>query len=177
MKPIKETPLIFYSMIDFRESLIKAIQRSRVQATMRTTASQWNVALSITVIVLLFYIFFLYSRPRPVQSTIVIQKATPETATSSPGTNARGVPVAQSLPFNKPYVSTMTYHASPVGSAPTSQNALNRYYTPARSGIPTDFTMESCSCPFSKPQSTDLPMPSLPTCVLLEKSSYKLSDF
>jgi hypothetical protein len=147
---------------------------------MANTTTQWNVALSITVLVLLFYIFFLYSRPRPIQSTIVIQRDASLPSSHIPlniSENAKGISIPDSLPFNKPYVSTMTYNASPVGSAPSSKNALNAYYTPARAGIPTDFTMESCSCPFRKPQSTDLPMPSMPTCVLLEKSSYKLSDF
>lgn len=72
--------------------------------------------------------------------------------------------------------STLTYRTTAT-SKPTAAESLNRYYTQASRGIPTDFTMESCACPFSKPQKTDLPVPSMPTCMLLEQSSYKLSEF
>lgn len=143
---------------------------------MANGVSQTTVALSVVILILLFYIFFLYSRPRPIQTTIVVQPS----STTAPATSAGNTDdILKALPFNKPYVSTMTYHPADASQSPKPNaiNELNAYYTPARRGIPTDFTMDSCSCPFAKPQSTDLPMPSMPTCLLLEKSSYKLSDF
>lgn len=71
---------------------------------------------------------------------------------------------------------TLTYRTVPTES-PEAARSLSPYYPEISRGIPTDFTMESCPCPYSKPQKTDLPMPSMPLCTLLQQSSYKLSQF
>lgn len=135
-----------------------------------------NILLALIVLLLVIVIALVlrssavtssqYNTPLP--PVIVSLKDTRTTATP---------PFDSGVTAEKAYGNTtLTYRTTP-SSKPTAAESLNRYYTQASRGIPTDFTMESCSCPFSKPQKTDLPVPSMPTCMLLEQSSYKLSEF
>lgn len=129
-----------------------------------------NILLGL-IVVLLVVVVWLLLRP-----TAETRTPPPMVITLPARTAATGVaipPPALAEPGHYGHT-TMTYRTD-VPLTPAGES-LNRYYPQAPKGIPTDYTMDSCPCPFRKPQKTDLPMPSLPLCTLLSQTSYKLSE-
>ena len=138
----------------------------------------WTNVLLTLIVVLLVIVVVLVLR----SSAIVPSRQSelpPVIVTLRDTTSARAQPPFDSgVNSEKSYGNTtMTYRATMAAAKPTAAESLSRYYAQAPKGIPTDYTMESCPCPFSKPQKTDVPMASLPLCTMLEQSSYKLSEF
>lgn len=136
-----------------------------------------NILLTL-IVLLLVVVIALVLRSSAVTSRRDAEVAVPPIIVSVKGTGASAVPPLDSgVTADKNYGNTTLTYRATAAAKPSAAESLNRYYTQAPRGIPTDYTMESCSCPFSKPQKTDLPMASLPTCMLLQQSSYKLSEF
>ncbi len=57
-----------------------------------------------------------------------------------------------------------------------SRHMLNSHYSPARETIPIDAPIKRIGeCPYSKPQSTDLPIPDIPINVAMISRDMRLS--
>jgi hypothetical protein len=96
----------------------------------------------------------------------------------------RSPPTPTPMSAEKIYgATTLSYRPVAVEGGPEipgwarAKDSLNTYYPQAPASIPTDYTLESCPCPFRKPQKSDLPIPDIPICSLLQQTSYKLSEF
>lgn len=138
-----------------------------------------STPLLLTVILLLMLVvLFLLIRPAPPVPPLppmVIVAERPSAPLPAPATP---------LSTDKAYgATTLTYRSVSVPGGPEipgwnrAGESLNTYYPNAPRSIPTDYTIESCPCPFRKPQKTDLPIPDIPICSLLSQTSYKLSEF
>lgn len=52
---------------------------------------------------------------------------------------------------------------------------LDSHYVPARAVVPEDYPRKKIgACPYSRPPSTDLPLPDIPMCLAQKSSSMKL---
>lgn len=109
---------------------------------------------AIIVILVIFFVLFvvlpaLLASPKPTTPSTV--------APTTQITNIRPSPV-------RPYQ-----------QVPTSKVMLDAQYIQARDTVPEDHPRKPIgSCPYSKPQSIDLPLPNVPMCVAVQQDNMRL---
>lgn len=139
----------------------------------------WTPFLLVLVVVLLVVVALLLMRPtpyRPTEQPVIVM-------TPHPTQLRRRAPAAlppttpSPMDAQKAYGDTTLTYRTLVSPTAASTASMAPFFPEVRRGIPTDFTMEACPCPYSKPQKTDVPVANMPLCTLLEQSSYKLSQF
>ncbi len=84
-------------------------------------------------------------------------------------------PVSAPAPATTKITNVRPPPVRPYQQVPTSQAMLDAQYTPARATVPEDHPRQPIgSCPYSKPQSADLPIPNVPMCVAVQKENMRL---
>lgn len=80
----------------------------------------------------------------------------------------------------KPVPKRPERHARVVSSSTVYDPSVDRamldsYYEPARNTVPEDYPVKQIgACPYTKPPSTDLPLPDMPLCVVQRSDNMKL---
>lgn len=135
-----------------------------------SVSASWTPILLVLVVLLLLGVIFLLMRPAPrmpVSPPVIVMAPPPNQLrrTTTP------------MDAAKVYGDTTMTYRTVVPQTAAATASMAPYFPEVSRSIPTDFTMESCPCPYSKPQKTDVPLATIPLCTLLQQSSYKLSQF